>query len=362
MQERAMASITFLPGLMVLIFGFLHLSDGFQIQALRTARNCAHHKPSASVNNDSDVPAESTLDVIKKCMGQSVPSQTTDAPVFLQMRPGISGFAVDPELGFVAVLTKGGKSTSVVVSAEDTLEVRSSEGLCLVQLAGGMDLGTGILPPDSLAQLVADELEVSKEDIRPKLQLLEVRAVLNKDMLPAGSSSRDAASEVPPSTPERDFKLEANVVKLLASVKKLPGLGRCSKDQVMDAMKVHADADGAIDRTSFMDILHTLRLKNVSSGDASRIRFEMVISLDNKKKESVSARSSLLALGLAMRYGIEVQVSDECLEYDALDIASKFPKFRPMQELEEDAKLMEGFIPSMYSKVAGSLKADDRAT
>jgi len=361
MLKRAMASITFLPGLMVLIFGLFHLSDGFQIRALGTVRNCAHHKPSASVNkNDSDVPAESTLDVIKKCMGQSVPSQTTDSPLFLQMRPGISGFAVDPELGFVAVLTKGGKTTSVVVSTEDTLEVRSAEGLCLVQLAGGMDLGTGILPPDALAQLVADELEVSKEDIRPKLRLLEVRAVLN-DMLSSGSSSRDVVSEVPPSTPERDFKLEGNVVKLLESVKKLPGLGRCTKDQVMDAMKAHADADGAIDRMSFMDILHTLRLKNISSEDASRIRFEMVISLDDEKKESVAARSSLLALGLAMRYGIEVEVSDECLEYDALDIASKFPKFRPMQELEEDAKLMEGFIPSMYSKVAGSLKADDRA-
>ena len=85
---------------------------------------------------------------------------------------GIAGFSVDPQLGFCAVLASdsGNRFTYTVVSPIDKARVSSPEALTLVQLAGGLDLGTAILPPDALARMTAEEMDgTTIQDLRPRI-------------------------------------------------------------------------------------------------------------------------------------------------------------------------------------------------
>jgi hypothetical protein len=310
---------------------------------------------------------ESTLDVIQKCMGISSSAIEPDGLIIRPSRPGLSGFSVDEELGFVAILTASDpskkQSTHVVVSPLDRTEVRSAEALCMVQMSGGMDLGTAILPPDCLAQLVVDELEdeVSVNEIRAQVSLMEVHAVSNPDReQPQSSADSEGVSSRPASNAERDAKLLSDVPKFMTSIQNLPGLaGCCTEDKVLEALKLHAKEDGTVDREGFTAILDCLRRQTSTSREKSKVQFELVVSLDEKTLRII-APSAVQALGLAMRYDKKLQVDLDEYDMDALEILSRFPKFRPIEELEEDARLMEGFIPSMFAK-ATPPKADDRA-
>jgi hypothetical protein len=338
-------------------------------QRMRVARQAS--ADGADGDGDEDLAPqsqESTLDVIQKCMGISPPAIEPDGLIIRPSRPGLSGFAVDEELGFVAILTSSDpskkQSTHVVVSPLDRTEVRSAEALCMVQMSGGMDLGTAILPPDCLAQLVVDELEdeeVTVNEIRAQVSLMEVRAVSNPDRgTPESSADSKGVSSRPASTAERDTKLLSDVPKFMTSIQNLPGLaGCCTEDKVLEALKLHAKDDGTLDREGFTAILDCLRRQTSASREKSKVQFELVVSLDDQTLR-VIAPTAFQALGLAMRYDKKLQVDLDEYDMDSLEILSRFPKFRPIEELEEDARLMDRFIPSMFAKTTPP-KADDRA-
>jgi len=300
---------------------------------------------------------ESTLDVIQKSMGGVSSVSPINDLIIRPTRRGLSGFSTDVELGFVAVLTSGDKkSTHVVVSPVDKTEVRSPEALCMVQLAGGMDLGTGVLPPDLLAQLVADDLELECDEIRLQLRLLQVHAVPNDQTQRVVQAV--TTQPVVASSPERDAKLAEDVVKFLSSVKNLPGLSGCTQDQVLEALKLHASKDGSIDRQGFTAVLDTLR-RGLTTILNSNVTFELVVSVDDTEHRIV-VPTAVHALGLAMRYDKEVRVSaDIQFEMTALEVLSRFPKFRPIEDLQEDARLADGLIPNMSARRRAP-KADDR--
>lgn len=357
--------------LLLLLTIYVLPSEAFGIVSLKTCRRGLPTIAGLSSGDDDmesdEAPVapsqESTLDVIQKCMGLSA---EPEGLIIRPTTPGLSGFAVDGELGFVAILTSSDpskkRSTPVVVSPLDTQEVRSAEALCMVQMSGGMDLGTAILPPDCLAQLVADELEgeLTVGEIRSKLTLLEVHAVSNPDA--STNSPKETERPVQPATTaERDAKLADDVPKFMVSIQNLPGLaGCCTEEQVLEALKLHAKPDGSVDREGFTAILDSLRRPDSAFLEQSKVRFELVVSLDGYNDLRVVVPTAVQALGLAMRYDKKLQVDLEEYEMDSLEILSQFPKFRPIEELEEDARLMDGFIPTMFAK-ATPPKADDRA-
>ncbi|KAI2499512.1 hypothetical protein MHU86_14978 [Fragilaria crotonensis] len=340
-----------------LVAGLLSESEGFIANKHQIKQRKGLCRPSSNENQQD----ESTLGIIKKFMGVEPLSPSPE----LMIRPtrrGLSGFSTDEELGFVAILTSADRkrSTHVVVSPLDKMEVRSAEALCMVQLSGGMDLGTAVLPPDLLSEIVADELEVEGGEIRQRLQLQAVRAVPNDpDQIQLEQSSASAPQSVVPSTPERDSKLEKDVVKFMSSVRNLPGLSGCTPDQVLAAMRQHSDETGNLNRAGFSAVLDTLR-RGLTAPMTSRVKFELVVVIDEAEQLVIEVPSAFQALGLALRYNKEVQVSTDIdFDMDTLKIITRFPKFRHFEELQEDARIMDGFIPNMYSK-ARTLRADDR--
>lgn len=342
---------------LVLLAALASPSDGFAPDPSQTTQRNSFQMNLVFANENQNDDESTTLNIIQKSMGVVPPKQTlTIRPI----RRGLSGFSTDEELGFVAILTsvEKQKSIHVVISPHDKVQIQSAEGLCMVQLSGGMDLGTAVLPPDLLAQIVADELELESKDIRQRLQLLEVNALRNDS-----SRDRTIAEEampvvnVVPSTPERDAKLASDVVKFMSSVKNLPGVAGSTENQVLEAMKLHADHNGILDRQAFSSVLDSLR-RGLTTTSTSAVKFELVVALDDTVYR-VFAPTAFYALGLAFRYEREVQVSTDIeFEMSSLDVLSRFPKFRPLEELQEDARLMDGFIPSMYSK--STLRAEDR--
>jgi hypothetical protein len=137
--------------------GLLSASGGFAINQDRPRQR----KVVCRSSTDENQQEESTLGIIQKFMGVE-PALPPEQLMIRPARRGLSGFSTDDELGFVAILTSADrkKSAHVVVSPVDKQQVQSAEALCMVQLSGGMDLGTAVLPPDLLSQLVADELEL----------------------------------------------------------------------------------------------------------------------------------------------------------------------------------------------------------
>ena len=81
------------------------------------------------------------------------------APPPAAVRAGLAGFSVDAARGFVAVLVgaDGTRATTALVSPRDRDRVESLEALCLVQLAGGIDIGGALFPPNALLRAVRDE-------------------------------------------------------------------------------------------------------------------------------------------------------------------------------------------------------------
>jgi len=316
--------------------------------------------PSDNGSSDSSSSDPSDLSWLRKAMDSSEVLEP-DGLVLVDSKPGISGFAVDPGRGFVAVMVGGDRAIYTVVSPRDKTDVRSAEALTLVQLSGGLDLGTPILPPDILARLVADEMETADvREMRPKVKLLRV------DVVPspyygsfAEEDTKDTSSvtATPQSTPERDANIESQAAKVLEAVNKLPGLnGEASLEQVEVGLRLHADESGQLDRDGFMALLDTLR-NEINVMEPSKVKFKLLVSVNdddggNERELEIAAPSAVVAIGLALRYKVEVVVSEECQVegFDVMEIPSRFPNFRPIQQLYEDAKIMDGFIPSMFSR------------
>ena len=274
--------------------------------------------------------------------------------------PGISGFSVDPELGFCAILADRDRERwiPVVVSSIDKDRVKSPEALTCVQLAGGLDLGTAILPPDALAQLVTDEIfedgeeERDIQDLRARISLSQITALPNANQ--GASKQQENVKPEVSSTPERDEAIQETLPKVLQAVQSLPdfALKQVTKDQVENAMQRFANAQGMVDRNAFSEILKFLRTPPSAKPS---VKFELgvnVVSGDSITEVPVETTNVMTALGLAMRYKIVVEISDECNTLfqsgGAAGVVKQYPPFRPMSELCEDAKIMDGFVPSMF--------------
>ena len=311
------------------------------------------------------------------------------------LQPGIAGFAVDPDLGCVSILVGGNDDDQdkddndnnkqqqrgqywvpVVVSPVDKDRIKSPEALTCVQLAGGLDLGTAILPPDSLAKLVVDhkidEHDGSDEAIeRYTVNSLRSRISLSKVTMIPNPDSNDESNDLSikkkknideeeqnvPTTPEREQSIQDTFPKVEKAVKSLPGLEESTTDSVLKAMRCYSDSKGMIDRKAFSSILDALRISNTPSLTSPSPIFQLEVSIideDGISQVVVNTTNAMIGLGLAMRYKVIVQVEEKDNHkqgengVDAL--LERFPAFRPIQELNEDSKIMDGFIPSMYGK------------
>jgi hypothetical protein len=286
-------------------------------------------------------------------------ASSPERPLIPTLSSGIAGFSVDPQLGFCVVLASdsGDRFTYTVVSPIDKARVSSPEALTLVQLAGGLDLGTAILPPDTLARLTAEEMDGTIQDLRPRISLLGVDCLPNMDAPRSYTKQQSGDNKIDvPNSPERDQAIQSNAPKVLAAVRNLPGLTDATKEDVKEAMQIHANVSGEITTSqSFSELLQTLRNKN-SYMPPSKVNFELQVSIisgDGITKERIPA-PALEALGLSLRYKVPLVVSEECLagedSYDASQILKRFSAFRPIRELYEDAKVMDRFIPGMFRK------------
>jgi len=393
---------------------------------LRQSQMEDEETPSSDSNSDSDDfdecndGTEEQPTWIQKAMGvtpenPTASKLTVEPPTATTVRGGIAGFAVDSELGFVCVLhhqtddddndsdtdtdndnDSGRRQRFVyaVVSPSDRSTVQSAEALCLVQLAGGLDLGAAVFPPDTLARLIVAEIgdddeeeeegegggttavgdRVSVEDLRSRTRLLAV-TVLEGDADDVDGGGGDSPTpSPPPSTAERDSTITQASEKVTAAVRNLPGLNGVTPDDVLTAMRLHAGSDGSIDRSAFSELLDTLRRgTGVGCGDGGgNLRFRLTASVaegggSNAPSTLVDfSASAFEGIGLALRYEVMITVSDGCVGEGGMvlegmgEVAERFPAFRPVYELEEDAKIMDGFIPSMFFKGTAP-ENDDKA-
>lgn len=392
--------------------------------------DAAEGKDDETTSNSSDGGGggESDLSWMRDAMGVSSEDlskeqQQSNNNHKLPLQSGISGFAVDEQLGFVCVLvpeeeddeddddeegtpesssdsktivskTNHQRFTYAVVSPTDKDKLSSPEGLCLVQLAGGLDLGAAVFPPETLARVVAAELEdeedeeheINVEELRSKVTLLGVTAVKNENYTPreakrddgddTSGGSPDEASSPVQSSPERDAKIEEGSPKMLPAIRNLPGLAEITTEEIVAAMQIHADASGKLDRQGFSELLGTLRGGNAANRvDDQKVKFRITASLVEQNDGDASSSPSKLvgvdnvppfqAIALAMRYKVTVDVSDGCFDDDADDdsdenVYSRFPAFKPAQELAADAKVMDGFISSMFFKGKPAPGNDDK--
>jgi hypothetical protein len=281
----------------------------------------------------------------------------------LPLSTGIAGFTIDSELGFCAILAKNDKFVPVVVSPTDKDRLVSAEALTMVQLAGGLDLGTAILPPDSLAQLVVDELDDDDEStvqtLRPLISLSQVTVIPNIDGNANDVNERSMAQATAAVTsPERDAAIQEALPNVWAAVKGLAGLEQVTSDLVAMSMQRFANVQGQVDRQAFSSILDDLRSQQ-SPKAQSTVQFVLLVNVirgDSITQVPVLTTDAVQAFGLAMRYKIAVEIDDEVLLWqqneinDANSILERFPAFRPTLELQEDAKIMNGFVPGMFGR------------
>ena len=285
--------------------------------------------------------------------------------MLLPLKSGLAGFAVDPKLGFCAILVTPDQKLflPVVVSSTDTEQLASPEALTMVQLAGGLDLGTMILPPDLLAKLAADELSDEGGDIqdlrslRRLVTLTQINIILNDNgqNSDVNTNTKTVSSE---SSPERDASIQSSFQKIFTAVKGLPGLAAVDESKLLSALQIHADGDGNVDRDAFASILDYIR-REVSPKKQSQVIFYLianVISGDSIQQLALETTNAVHALGLSLRYkvGLKLLLDEGQDDSDQLSpaktILERFPAFRPMSELLEDAQIMDGFIPSMFQQ------------
>lgn len=288
----------------------------------------------------------------------------------IDLQSGIAGFSVDPELGFVSILVTNANDEQhwipTVISPVDKDRPKSAEALTCVQLAGGLDLGTAILPPNTLSKLVADHNSDEDDSTGdsssaspPRLSLTKVTALPNPNAATEDAKLRieEEAQEIVATTPERDQAILEAVPKVEKAVKTLPGLEQSTLEDVTQAVQRFADPKGAVDRTAFSSILEALREANSPSTNLASPLFRLEVSIIGGagiSQVSIDTTDPMVALGLAMRYKVTVDI-EEIDQHaqggtgkDAL--LERFPEFRPIQELSEDSKIIDGFIPSMFEK------------
>jgi len=294
--------------------------------------------------------------------------------------PGISGFAVDHKRGFVVILTcttttnNTDRATYAIVSSRDKETVKSPEALTLVQLSGGLDLGTSVLPPDCLMTLTAKEMQRGGDNTNiptlspAQVQLQSVKVVPNPDYHESDTTDMEQTSTAVSyrSTPERNANIKSQAPQVWEAVNKLHGIqGEATLEQVGEALQKHADAKGMLDRNAFSALLGTLR-ERIHATEPSPVNFVLAVSLmDDQRQQQIveiPAPSTVVAVGLALRYKVDVIVPTEAVQLgglDVMEIPTQFPNFRPFQQLYEDAKIMDGFIPNMFQK-ATAPRNDDK--
>jgi hypothetical protein len=160
-----------------------------------------------------------------------------------------------------------------------------------------------------------------------------------------------------PTTPEREQSIQDTFPKVEKAVKSLPGLEESTTDSILKAIQRFSDFKGIVDRKAFSSILDALRISNTPSLTFPSPIFQLEVSIideDGISQVIINTTNAMVGLGLAMRYKVIVQVEEKDNHkqgengVDAL--LETFPAFRPIQELNEDSKIMDGFIPSMYGK------------
>ena len=301
---------------------------------------------------------------------EGIPSGEFDAESYknaMQLKPGIAGFSVDPELGFVSILVTNDEIDDepfwipAIISPVDKDRPKSAEALTCVQLAGGLDLGTTILPPNALTKLVADnnpQEEDMTTDASKRLSLTKITALPNPDASDDTEMKiEEDAQELVPTSPERDNAILEAVPKVEKAIKTLPGLQDTTTEEVTKAVQRFADPKGAVDRTAFSSILDSLRESNTPTRLLASPLFRLEVSIIDEggiSQATIDTSDAMIALGLAMRYKVTIEIDDFTNHKqggkgkDAL--LERFPAFRPIQELNEDSKIIDGFIPSMFEK------------
>ena len=141
------------------------------------------------------------------------------------------------------------------------------------------------------------------------------------------------------------------------AIKTLPGLQETTTEEVTKAVQRFADPKGAVDRTAFSSILDSLRESNTPTTLLASPLFRLEVSIIDEggiSQATIDTSDAMIALGLAMRYKVTIEIDDFANHKqggkgkDAL--LERFPAFRPIQELNEDSKIIDGFIPSMFEK------------
>ncbi len=246
------------------------------------------------------------------------------------------------------------------------------------------------------------------EELRWRVTLLAVTAEKNEDYIhslsdtdadadadAAKSESKEEESASSSSSPERDAAIEENAPKILMAVKNLPGLATVTIDQIKTALIHHADEMGNLnDRTAFSNLLDSLRrgtATTISTQD-EKVSFKLTVSISSSSSSSSTTTGNLngkeatvdsftpelklmdvenvpafQAVALSLRYKVKIGVSGDCFDYEyeeeeeqgssslstrsnGQSVLDRFPAFKPMQELVDDAKGMDGFISSMFFK------------
>jgi len=303
-----------------------------------------------------------------------IPAEELDSESYkngIELQSGIAGFSVDQELGFVSILVTSNESDTdqlwipAVISPTDKDRPKSAEALTCVQLAGGLDLGTAILPPNTLAKLVADhkieeeETSESSGSINDNsVSLTKITALPNPEVNNHAKICIEADSkEVVATSPERDRAILDAVPKLEKAVKSLPGLQLITTEDVMKTVNRFADSKGVVDRTAFSAILEALRKSYSPSKMLASPLFRLEVSIIDGRgisQATIDTTDGMVALGLAMRYKVNVDIEEfenHMQGGKGKDtLLERFPAFRPIQELNEDSKIIDGFIPSMFEK------------
>lgn len=331
--------------------------------------------------------------------------ETDQARALPKLASGLSGFCLDAELGFVAILTApsddaetlGYVPVTVVHKSAGLSEagppgtrsrLTSPQALTLVQLAGGLDLGTPVLPPDALWQTIVregidgadkngdddDDLDGSRDS--PLITLLGIEVVPNEEYDADQRARTRSDSSTPVKATEwtkdwmdddsRNEVIQQRAPQVSNAVSGLPGLQAVTLEQVQDTMLYCANREGGLDREGFSHLLDYLRRsvgfattnsEGVNWKSDSKVMFVLSFNLveqDSIKTLSVTTSDAFRAIGLSMRHKIQLQVAPECLGEDTTSSSSslleRFPDFRSIQELWEDAKVMDGFIPSMFEQ------------
>lgn len=304
-----------------------------------------------------------------------------------KVEPGLAGFAVDPELGFLAIVAADNDGDDAsddrqqehiqwfysVVSPQDKTQLMAAESLTLVQLAGDIDVGAAVLPPEALLQIVREEVldEEDEDEQVDESEIVEATLAyaeaVPRVMIVPKVIDGAAENQSVESSPEREARISQDAPKLFGTIRTLPGLAEATEQSVKSAMLTHASEDGSIDRAAFTQILDTLR-RNANAGarqDLAGVDFALTVQIrrENGKQGLVRVRSpsTFHALGLAMRYNCSIVISQDCVDENASGASSfggcgrdellgRFPAFRPIQELKKDAEAVDAFIANMFYK------------